>query len=297
MFKKVIVPLDGSQLAERAVVPALKLMEAEKGEVIFLHVLNRDPVYVEVATDEPLGFDNFGDVPVREKMKEYLDSIVVLHPVTNATVRSIVVEGDEASHIVDTAVHEAADLIMMTTNGRSGFSRWILGSVTERVLQAAPCPVLALRDAIDFNHILITLDGSKLAEKALAPGFEIARQFESKVTLLQAFEPVFDVAEAAVAKAQVLSGKYESKLAYMQDQKQKYLIERLSEHQADGTVVGNVVLAEGPAADEILKFAETNHIDIIVMSTHGYTGIRRWAYGSVTQKVLRQAQCALLIVP
>ena len=96
----------------------------------------------------------------------------------------MITDGDEASTILETASAENVDLIVMTTHGRTGLTRWVLGSVTERVLHDAPCPVLVMRTSTPLQKVLITLDGSVIAEYALEPGLAVARALDAQVRLL-----------------------------------------------------------------------------------------------------------------
>jgi nucleotide-binding universal stress UspA family protein len=177
MFKKLLVPLDGSELAERALDPALAAARQGDGEVVLLGV----PVYKHVAAPGPTGYgvvvpDQAIDLG-REETEAYLSQLRQARNGRGLRLRIRVVDGDVAGSIVDTAAEEGADLIVMTTHGYSGFSRWMLGSVTERVLRGAPCPVLVIRHARPLANAVITLDGSVMAEQAIKPGLELAQFF------------------------------------------------------------------------------------------------------------------------
>ena len=197
---------------------------------------------------------------------------------------------------MDTAAAEGADLIVMSTHGRSGFSRWLMGSVTERVLRGAPCPVLAVRGGAGFERILITLDGSRLSESALEPGLALARLLGSQVTLLMVERPdemepdLFDYLNISPA------GLMDQARDEIDDQTVSYL-QRAADSCAErlGRKV-EIATVRGAVAPAILDYIELEEIDLTVMATHGRTGLRRWVYGSVTEKVLRQAKCAMLVV-
>jgi nucleotide-binding universal stress UspA family protein len=197
---------------------------------------------------------------------------------------------------VDTAAEQDIDLIVMTTHGYSGLSRWFLGSVTERVLRGAPCPVLAIRDKRPLTNILITLDGSKLAETALEPGIEIARLLGGTVTLLQADQDaalgalelsMLELAEAGMSRHVQQLNQDDHLTSYLNHTAEKYRQEALTVE---------TVIIEGAPARGILDFAEAQEIDLIVMTTHGRTGLKRWVYGSVTEKVLRSTTAAMLVI-
>lgn len=297
MFKRILVPLDGSVLAERALEPALTVASQEQdGEVIFLGI----PVYRDIIVPNAAGFDMLLPEQSLEKFREDVEAYLIemkgAWKRPGICLRTMVVDGDVASVIVDTAEEQAVDLIVMTTHGYSGFSRWLLGSVTERVLRSAPCPVLAIREKRPLTNILITLDGSYLAETALEPGFELARLLGGKVTLLQVDQEanlgalelsMLEVAEAGLSRHVQKPAEDDHLINYLKRTAEKY--------GSEGIIVEPIVI-EGSPAREILEFAEAQEIDLIVMTTHGRTGLKRWVYGSVTEKVLRGTEAAVLVI-
>jgi nucleotide-binding universal stress UspA family protein len=296
MFKKILVPLDGSQLAERALIPALTLAKASNGEVLIV----RTPVYGNeyVTAAAGLSFTTEKEHSMkRNTCNNYLRAVRQTHIDFDTPIRYKMGEGDPASVILDQAQAEDIDLIVMTTHGRTGFTRWMFGSVTERVLRAAPCPVLALRDDITPTKILIPLDGSELAEHSLAPGLAVAKGFESDVTLLRVQVPFLDLDETQ--QDEVLGEKNEwmfttteamhrTAVNYLEKTQAAYTTPELPIRFA---VISNL------AADGILIYAEDHQFNLIVMTTHGFTGLGRWDYGSTTSKVMRSTQQAMLIVP
>jgi nucleotide-binding universal stress UspA family protein len=182
-------------------------------------------------------------------------------------------EGDVGSAIIDLAAAESAGLIVMSTHGYSGLTRWVLGSITEKVLRASSCPVLVIRSTMPLARILVTLDGSQLAEAALGPAAEMARCLDAQVTLLR----VVDFDDAS----------YEEAKEYL-----RQVAERLGQQVA----LGPAIVMFGPAPQSILEVIQTHQIDMVAMATHGRGGLRRWVYGSVTEKILRTARRAMLIV-
>ena len=154
---------------------------------------------------------------------------------------------------------------------------------------------MVMREACPIEHILITLDGSTLAERALEPGLEVAQRPGARVTLLQVatltLAPSELIYQAAYIERQVghfpQSGVVDHAALYLDAMKQR--LERRN------VPVATEIL-EGFAAQSIVDYSETHGADLIVMATHGRTGLRRWAYGSVTEKLLRSGQCAMLVV-
>ena len=186
MFNKILVPLDGSELAERALDPALTIARARDAELLLLSVSSYHQVLPPAAAGYGLtATDQIFDRG-RNDASDYLDALRREARCGDCRIQTMAVEGDVAGCILDTAAADGVDLIVMTTHGYSGITRWMLGSITERVLRGASCPVLVVRQAIPLCKALINLDGSSLAEEALAPGLELARILGCQVTLLRA---------------------------------------------------------------------------------------------------------------
>jgi nucleotide-binding universal stress UspA family protein len=232
---------------------------------------------------------------VRRQAEAYLHTIRNCHECARLTVSIKVLDGDVASVIVDTAEDYDIDLIVMATHGRSGLSRWMLGSVTERVLHSAPCPVLTVRSDAPIRHMLITLDGSPLAEKVLKPALAAAEKFKCQVTLLHVEQPIDYSPEFATQLEQAEPGLGEQYLQDLSNQPNIYLERLIHQYRSRGLPLKGAICS-GPVVQAILEYAEYHDVDLIAMCTHGRTGLQRWIYGSVTEKTLRTSQRAMLIV-
>jgi len=194
--------------------------------------------------------------------------------------------GTAAETILDNAAAEQATLIAMSTHGKTGMARWVLGSVTERVLQASPLPVLVTRsfpagisrgnlEALPVRNFLLPLDGSPLSLEAVRfiPG--LAASVDARVTLLHVDDP------------SPYEGRWKSPDETLKE------AERLLR---EACVVTGHELRSGDAGEEILKVIDERQIDLVVMTTHGRSGPSRWIYGSVTAKVLRSAPIPMLVI-
>jgi nucleotide-binding universal stress UspA family protein len=143
MFKTIVVPLDGSPLAEQALPLAMSLANTYEGEIHLVQVVTNYLV-------PPYGLDyqvgeTFRDVALREA-HEYLERVQrQLESETQRPIHTKVIEGLVADNILDFANFQNADVIVMATHGRSGVGRWVFGSIAERVLRASDCPVLLVR--------------------------------------------------------------------------------------------------------------------------------------------------------
>lgn len=297
MFKKILVPLDGSNLAEWALPTALKLAQAAQGEIILLR--STIPLYTMmpvVANEYDWVWPEYAREQMRTEVREYLEEIKESNSLPGVSIQTMEVEGDAASMIVDTAIDEDVDLIVMSTHGWSGFKKWVFGSVTERVLHTGCCPVLAVRSSRPINRLVITLDGSKLAEEAVEPAMRVAAGLESAVRLLRVSEPLsvnfkspgpIDIGVGQETVFQISQEHRKEAETYLRE-----ITRRLNQHEVD--IQSSVV--EGEAVEKILEFANLHSIDLIAMSTHGRSGLRRWLYGSVTAKVMHSFDGHMLII-
>jgi nucleotide-binding universal stress UspA family protein len=256
MFRKMLVPLDGSALAEQVLSPALALARAAGGEVV---LLRRAQQYAS--------FD----------------------------LRTLVEEGDAARVIFDSAYEEDADVIVMPAQEAQGSGEEILDSVTEQVLRSAPCPVLLLNSHRPITRLLITLDGSDLAEHALEPGLELAVKLGAQISLLRVVEPVIvGVGEATLQQWRNSPSGHRMR-TYLHESSAAYLNEVVMRYGLGASGAQTAVI-DGPPVDGILDFSRRHEIDLIAMCTHGYTGFRQWIYGSVTTNVIRGCDRSMLIV-
>jgi nucleotide-binding universal stress UspA family protein len=141
-----------------------------------------------------------------------------------------------------------------------------------------------------FKRILVPLDGSEFAEMALEPALAIAQAMESEVVLFRVAQPIprtQKLAEMPDVYNDVVAATFREAEDYLREMQSKFPYERITiEHRA----------AEGGVARQILDYARDAGVDLIVMSSHGRTGVERWVHGSVTEKVLTGCRCATLVV-
>ncbi len=283
---KILVPLDGSRLADGVLAHVRRLAARVPTDVTFLHVV---PEFL-AAHDEKAR---------RAEIDEHFASIGGLLGSEGVTVhRALVVASDAAERIVETARTQGMDLIAMSTHGRTGLDRWVRGSVAERVLRAATVPVYAVNprgvvvegDQVGgWTRVLVPLDGSERAQRVLplAGEFALASGAQAELVLLHVDEPevpgVHPVDEVAGRHAQA---RAEAVLASCRDRLLQAGLERVR-------ILGR--FGRDPA-HEVLETAGELGADLIAIASHGRTGLARWRFGSVAERVLREAAAPLLVV-
>lgn len=295
MLKRILVPLDGSPLAERALTVAHRLAERAGGTLLVIRVPVPVPMTLRshpFSGPEVLWPQQAHDRG-RWEAEEYLAQVAQQLAGSSVPLRTEIIGGDPASVITAVAEQQRTDLIAMSTHGRSGFSRWILGSVAEKVLRSASCPVLVVRSADPFRNILLPLDGSRSSERALPVSLELAQVLEASLTLLHATGSELPVPGLY---PQPDRDRTRHHITAPVSSPRAYLERTAALYRRPNCEI-KLALHRGSAAEAILDFARENATDLIAMATHGRSGLSHWVYGSVTEKVLRGAETSMLVVP
>ena len=304
MYKRMLVPLDGSELAEVALTYAKNLACSLKiTEVILLHVYSpeecglvpKHQAYIEKAADT-IG-----------RQSERIQETGVQSGARVIKAQGGLAMGNPAEEILRYADMNDIDLILMATHGRSGISRWATGSVAYKVLRASKVSVWLIKDGIaeeiikdklPSRTILVPLDGSKLNESVLPNVEALAKHWadgQVEVVLLRVCQPPVvssdypsdmplsweEHVELETAQCKLEAGPYLAEIG-------KRLIE------AGLKVYQEVPL--GKPAEAIIDYALSNRVNLIAMTTHGRSGISRWAYGSVAEEVMLGAFTPVLLV-
>jgi nucleotide-binding universal stress UspA family protein len=294
-FKRIICAVDFNESSVRALAHAAALARWYGAQLTVLHVVPTfESMPVRGDIGEPLRIVT--PLPrerVLDEMRRSLD-LATLSPDASPVAES----GDPHTTIIDHAVSEQADLIVLGTHGRRGFKRLLLGSVTEAVLRDSPCPVLTvpprapagLPEAVTFKRILCPMDFSVSALQALGFALDLARQADGLVTLVHAIEWLPDDAPGTSAHFNVP----EFRRQLVQDA-QGRLRTLVAEESRTWVEVDDVVVF-GRAYREVLREADTRSADLIVMGAQGSGGIELALFGSTTQQVVRGATCPVLTV-
>jgi len=292
MFTRILVPLDGSDNAERALPYARALARTLEIPVILITV-------VETAAGFPKKVRDL-DTRIQESMKsseEYLEKIS--RTFAGASVQYTVEKGKAEDAIITNAAADNRTLITMASHGGSGVGRWLLGSVAEKVVHGANNAVLVVRANQEMtaegeaapDSIIVPLDGSSQAESVLLYVVELARAFHAKVTLLRAYS----------LKQIIFSfEQYHPDLDGLKDalrwEAKTYLDEKVAQLKSRSLVDVFCSATEGDAPETIIEMGKGSPRTLIAMSTHGGSMIKHWVLGSVTEKVLRHANNAVLII-
>lgn len=296
-FKQILCPTDLSDLSVPPVAYAAALAHVHAGHLTLLHVVPTfDLVSVQSATlDGPV---QLMDPSSREEVVERLQGVLEIAGAAAVDSTCVADAGDASKSIVDRALEIPADLIVLGTHGRGGFERFMLGSIAEKVLQKAPCPVLTVPPHVEarqsaevrFKHVLCAMDFSPSALHAFGFAVDLARQAGGEVTVLHVIDWVVEEEPPAYAHFNV--PEYREHLVREGRQRVHALI--AEQGRPAGTIRDVVRL--GKAHREILRLAADQPADLIVMGAQGRGGVGLALFGSATQQVVRAAHCPVLTV-
>jgi nucleotide-binding universal stress UspA family protein len=290
MYRRMLVALDGSKMAEVVFSYARELAGRLGLDLELLHVCNLDE-----STQLPMRqayIEHMAEM-LKEQSEQFRSKADIMAGKKTIESRGRVVVGYPAEEILRYAEENKIDIIMLATHGRSGIRRWGLGSVAEKVIHETDVPVwlvpAALHEGILYDKMpnrtmLVPLDGSALAEEVIPHVIDIVKQrgAEQKVTLVNVAKPTGPLSDADKS----LIGEDSSSL---KTSGELYLKKIAAKFEAAGLTAEYEQLVGDPA-EEIVRYAAAYQPRLIVMSTHGRSGFSRVVFGSVTENVMHRLQ-------
>ena len=286
MYEKILVPLDGSNIAESVLPYAKEVAVKFDAEIIIFGVYESCATHTENLYCSYL-------TAILSKVKYDLNDLGA----QESKVRMEVISGKSADEILLYADKENITLVIVASHGLSDESQGILSSIAVRVLRISRKPVLIIRSRADddavkqkrlLKKILVPLDGSKVGETAIPHAEALAHKLGSELVLLHVVEP-----EPSLP-TDTLTAVYRARNKGVEKTAIEYVKGIEKSLRTKGLIASGVVLSGYPA-DGIVKYSMENEIDLIAMSTHGRSGISRWAIGSVTDKILHYGTIPVLV--
>ena len=292
MYDRILVPLDGSPLSGLTVPYVRILGAALKSPVELLRVYEPEPVYYY---PEPAHFQERAQAAQqhRQEATHYLDSVSETLKAAGISVTANLLEphsgegqvprdrpGDPVHHIIEVAENEANTLVVMCTHGRSGMGRWVMGSVTDKILHAIASPLFIVRGKPEesvpadakLESIIVPMDGSEIAERILPHAVNLSKALAIPIRLV------------SVIPSEQSHAHEEEHLGQMG--------ERLI---ADGAHSSVPRVTHGDPANAIVELTNEFPDALVAMTTHGRSGVGRWVMGSVTDRVVRYAAGPVLV--
>ncbi|HEU5227086.1 MAG TPA: universal stress protein [Ktedonobacteraceae bacterium] len=321
MFRRVLVPLDGSGRAERAIPVAARIARSSGGSVVLLRVVSTSIEYWPYMAPQPTLAQTVIDADLEDAAK-YLASVTALSELNGLSTETMTLYGPTAATILSVAYSHDVDVIVMCSHGYTGVTRWIMGSVAEKIARHSAVPVLILREGgpipagphVDGRpfRVLVPLDGSMRAKAAIEPAAalvsELAAPGQGALHLMRVVKPHAE--EVGLTQEQ-----HEREPEQGVQKARKYL-SSIVEHIHEGLTARSVkelnlavtwsVAVDSDVASAIIRVGENGEdvkgvgvfggCDVVAIATHGYGGLQRWAMGSVTERVLNAAKLPMLIV-
>jgi len=323
MFKRIVVPLDGSMRAERAIPVAARIVRASGGALILLRVVST-PLEIGSQVVPLSGYAASTLEADIEAAKSYLATLAGLEALDGVGVKMMVPVGTAAQAIHDIVIAEQADLIVMCSHGNTGVKRWVLGSVAQKVARHCTIPVLVLHQDGSMptssypDHLrplrslmaLVALDGSALAEAALMPAAALVQALAAPARgALQLTRVITEQGEHGLRRPPTSAGTHLKEHALLEAK--TYLGSLIDQQRqgplahADLTLTWSVAIGRD-VADTLIRSAENGEdaegtkaysgCDLVVLATHGRGGLERWMLGSVTERILGATRLPILIV-
>jgi nucleotide-binding universal stress UspA family protein len=291
-IKLILCPIDFSEFSVRAYQYALSLAEHYRAKLVAKHIVElwRYPYADYVASQGD--YQEFRRA-LREGGKERLREFVKKHTHDEIQPELVVHEGIAADSVLSFAQERKADLIVMGTHGRRGFDRLVLGSVTDRVMRTAPCPVLAIskpphdstgtgeerRHVHHLSRILFCADFSENSERALSYAISTTAEYDAELTLLHVLEEVPSLA------------KTEETIATAAEQ-----LDKLIPQEVRKTLKIKTAVRIGKPYQQVIQFVVEAQIDMVAMGASGRGALDRAVFGSTTYRVMQLGPCPVLAV-
>ncbi len=286
---KILVPIDSSPFSDYAIDYAIFLSQKYGAEITLFHVI----VLYEADVDEEVHVKQLEEIVKRKEQNTsgLMDRHQQKFVDKNLKISSHIMRGiSPPNSILEYCEKHKFDLIIMGTHGRTGIKNWIYGSVAEKVVRLSKTAVLTLHkspESIQINKIIVPVDFSDNSRDGIENAVKIAKDFDAEVEFIhiieQQLQPSFHVVGI------------ESIFAINPDLK-KITSEKLEEFCNINDAKSTFTVLEVAAHQSIADYAEESGADLIIMSTHGYTGLDHLLIGSTTERVVRVAGCPVLTV-
>ena len=304
MYDRILVPLDGSSIAEQVLPTVTRISEGLGTPIELFRVFS--PIPPEMSDAEQLLYTDRLSTGFRDEAIGYLEKVRGAMGSLMDRINCNAKEGDAASQIVDTGDASPNTLIAMSTHGRSGLARWVMGSVTDKVLHGSGSALLIVRAVpeeeykkeVTLKTVIVPVDGSPLAEQILPHATALAMALELNVVLLrclptsEGFAAFTGMEGFSAQQADVYNSIAEQAGA----DAMTYLNQLADQLRGQGVANVETRLERGSPGLVIVDVAQETQNNLVAMTTHGRSGVARWTMGSVADRVVRHSGDPVLLV-
>lgn len=296
MIQHILVPLDGSELAECVLPHLMAIAPSTSARVTLIHVLERNLS----RNGSTLPFDLLGWHMQKQEAQSYLDRITERLQKLDLPVEQVTLEGNPAEMLIEFARNNDVDLVLLSSHGRTGLSEWNVSSVVQKILLRAYKSILLVRAytsppaEVHYKRLFLALDGSTRAEYILPFAMSLAQAHQSNVVLgmvIQTPQTIqrFPLSEEETVWLQQFTEKNQNEATRYLDQ----LATQLRLKSVSSEV--KIVVSEN-ALGAVYDMAEESDTDLIMIAAHGYSGERRWPYGSIAASLIAYGHSPLMIL-
>lgn len=293
-IKRILMPTDFSHNANQALHYAIMLADTFGAEVTAFHVVT---LFESDPNNPSHQFPEMSEVYDSMEKAANINMKQLLADHAEVKIKYEVVRGiSPAEDILNHAKTENFDLIVLGTHGRSGISRFLLGSATEKIIRHMPCPVMTIRYHSEMlikpqlKRIVVPLDFSAYSKQALAYATAYASKFGASLYILHVIEEQLHPAYYVTGDVSIF------KLIPDLREKSHTALQQFAGKEIPKNIEHSFHIREGRAHNEIVNFGEEQDADLIVITTHGLSGLDHLLIGSTTEKVVRKAKCPVLAV-
>jgi nucleotide-binding universal stress UspA family protein len=298
MFDPILVPLDGSLLAECVLPHVVAIARAFNAKVILLRMLDKNQ-----ASEKAQLFDLLNWQINKTGAKLYLEKVSARLQKSGLQIETAILEGLVAESITEYTLSRGIKLIILSSHGRSGLSQWGISSVTQKIIFSAPSSLLIIRayqpatsELIErqYTRMMVPLDGSLRAENVLPMVTLLARFYQSQIHIVHVVKTPEIARQMPLTREEVeLSDRI---VARNREEAIRYLDQVRQHSPLDGIDVQTRLLTSDNAAAALHEFSEKESIDMVALSAHGYSGNDQWPYGSMVNNFILYSKVPLLIV-
>ncbi len=296
MLHRLLVPLDGSPLAEAVLPTAAFLAQRANARVMLLHLVEHHA---------PATVHGQRHLTSAAEAESYLADVArrCFPPTANVVWHVHGREIDDVAHgLADQAGELDCDLVVMLSHGHWDFRRWLSGSLAQQVVRQAPSPILLLREGpegtipVSFRQLLVPLDGRPEHESGLPSAIDLARLCAAPARLLMVVPTLTTLRGEDAAAGQLLPGATREMLDLAQREGTEYLQRQLARMRAEG-VEATAAIARGEPAAMVSEAAHDLKADLLVLATHGSAGIEAFWTGSLGQRLIGKLSASFLLAP
>jgi len=301
MFETILVPLDGSQLADCVLPHAAAIARSFNSEITLLRMLEKNQTVSSAQI-----FDLLNWQINKTKSTLSLEKTKVRLQELNIRVRISIMEGLVADGITEYAQKQGIKLIILSSHGRNGLTQWGISSTTQKIILSAHTSLLIVRahqygdssdelsETVPYQRILVPLDGSQRAENVLPIITQLARFHNSEIHLVQVVQTPEMARQMPPSPEDVdLANRVVTR---NREEGERYLAQVKSRSYLEGIPVRTHLISFDNAAVALHQFGEREQIDLVALSAHGYSGNHQWPYGSIVNNFIMYGNVPLLIV-